>query len=422
MPKLTKRTLASSVSLLLRLASLAGKLALSLYMGKFFPLAELGLYGLAFGAVMLAIVIFGFRVDYIVAREILGMEPSRQRRVGTAVAALYLLSFVAAAPFAIAALMLEGGSGELDLLLLIYLLCGVEAYANFLYTVTIALKRPALANALFFIRSGLWTAPAMGISYLDPDYRTVDFVILCWLAGASVSVVLNVWFMRAQLLVRSGWSHLPWKEVRGFVRGAALVWIGSVGITLGVYVDRFVLASFLTLEDVGVATFYTSFTAAVITLVQSATTSVTFPKMIDHFDAGEFQGYRKELRRTATAAAILSLVILIGLAGAMYFLAQLLGKPELVAAYPAFLLLLLATFIRIHGETLYYGLFVERRHRAIWLGNLLFLAASLLFNLALIPSMGLIGLGIAAILSALFISLWRFFTLGRGGAAARAGP
>src|SRR5690242_841565 len=105
LPQLARRAAAGSVSLLLRLMSLVGKLALSLYMGRYFALTELGLYGLAFGAVMLAIVLFGFRVDYIVAREILGMGEDKQRRIGSEVALLYLGSFLLAAPFAVGGLL-----------------------------------------------------------------------------------------------------------------------------------------------------------------------------------------------------------------------------------------------------------------------------------------------------------------------------
>lgn len=90
-----------------------------------------------------------------------------------------------------------------------------------------------------------------------------------------------------------------------------------------------------------------------------------------------------------------------------------MGKPELIAAYPAFVLLLIATWIRTHAETLYYGLFVQRQHRAIWLGNLLFLASSLALNLLLVPLFGLNGLGVAAIASALMIAAWRSQTLRR---------
>ncbi|MBA3669290.1 MAG: lipopolysaccharide biosynthesis protein [Sphingomonas sp.] len=411
LPHLARRAATGSVSLFLRLMSLVGKLALSLYMGRYFALTELGLYGLAFGAVMLAIVLFGFRVDYIVAREIVGMDAAKQRRIGSEVAILYFGSFLLAAPFALGSLLYFGTGGALRLLVLIYLLCGFEAYANFLYTVTIALRRPALANALFFIRSGLWTIPAMAVSFVFPAYRTVEFVIGCWLAGAGASVALNMWFMRARLigLVPLRWSE--WREVRGYCRGAFLVWIGSVAVTLGGYLDRFVLANYLSLKEVGVATFYTSFTTAVITLVQSATSNVTFPTLIEHYDAGRGGAFSREMRKTALIAAAVALVILGGLAVMMPFMGKLMEKPELIAAYPAFLLLLVATLIRTHAETLYYGLFVKRQHKAIWLGNLIFLATSLLLNLILIPQLGLVGLGVAAIASALMILGWRSLAL-----------
>jgi len=403
--------------------SLAGKLALSLYMGRYFSLSELGIYGLAFGAVMLAVVLFGFRVDYIVSREILGMPEKRQRRIGSEVALLYAGSFLVAAPLALAALVFFGSGRSAGLLALIYLLCGLEAYANFLYTVTIALKRPALANALFFVRSGMWTLPAMGISYFNPEYRTVSFVISCWIAGVALSVAINLWLMRRQLVGTMPLRWSEWSEVRSFSRRAFLVWIGSVAVTLGAYLDRFVLASFLSLTEVGVATFYTSFTTAVVTLVQSATTSVTFPSLIEKYDSGQVDAFGRELRKTATMAAAIAIVILVGLAISMAFLGKLMDKPELLIAYPAFLLLLVATLIRTHAETLYYGLFVQRQHRAIWAGNLVFLATSLALNLIFIPMSGLIGLGIAAIVSAMVLALWRHLTFrGRAGAKSFRNP
>jgi len=192
---------------------------------------------------------------------------------------------------------------------------------------------------------------------------------------------------------------------------AFLVWVGSIALTLGVYVDRFVLATYLSLDDVGIATFYTSFTIAALTLVQSATTNVTFPRMIQYYDAGEMSDFRCELRRTATAAAALALLILGGLGIAMPVLAGVLGKPQIIKAYPAFLVLLVATLARTHGETLYYGLFVERNHRAIWLGNLLFLGCSLWLNFLLVPMAGLLGFACAALISATFITGWRWLAL-----------
>lgn len=401
------------VSMGLRAASLAGKLVLSLYMAKFFSLEELGRYGLAFGAVMLAVVAFGFRIDYVLSREVLGLDDDRSRRIGTTVLWIFGLSFLGAAPFALWGLLGSGGNGSSTLfLVLIYLLCCVESYANFLYTTTIALKRATLANGLFFIRSGLWTAPAIIVSYFIPSLRNVEFVILCWLVGVSISVALNMWFTRQRLIGWYRWSELAWKDASVYIRRALLVWIGSVGVTLGAYVDRFVLATYMTLSDVGVATFYLSFSASVLTLVQSATTSVTFPVLIEHYDRGDHREYGKELRKTTIIAASLAAIILLPLAVGMPFVARHMGKAALVNSYPAFVILLLATEARIVAETLYYALFVHRQHREIWLGNLLFLLAAFSLNVLLIPRFGLTGLATAALIAATALLAWRgFFTL-----------
>lgn len=402
-----------AVSLGLRALSLAGKLVLSLYMAKFFTLAELGRYGLAFGAVMFATAAFGFKLDYVVSREVLGLTNRDSRRIGSTTLAIFVISFLAAAPIAIWALLTFGdqSSGAL-FVIVVYLLCCVEAYANFLYTTTIALKRPGLANALFFVRSGLWTIPAIGISYFVPSLRNVGFVLLCWLVGVSLSVLLNLWATRARLFGWYRWSDLAWRKAHQYIRRALLVWIGSVGLTLGAYVDRFVLATYMTLSDVGIATFYLSFTTSVLTLVQSATTNVTFPMLIEHYDSGDHRSYDKELRKMGMVAGALAAAILLPLAVAMPFLARAMAKPALVSSYPAFLLLLLATFIRISAETIYYALFVHRQHREIWLGNLLFLAVAFGLNILLIPSFGLNGLGIAALVAASALFLWRgFFAL-----------
>jgi O-antigen/teichoic acid export membrane protein len=61
---------------------------------------------------------------------------------------------------------------------------------------------------------------------------------------------------------------------------------------------------------------------------------------------------------------------------------------------------------------------VQRQHRAVWLGNLLFLATSLVLNLIFIPWIGLMGLGVAAIVSAIMLAVWRSFTLNSGKGAA----
>ena len=59
----------------LRLTSLAMKLVLTLYMGRYFELSAIGAYGLVFSAVVVVGTLMGQELGYIVKREIVGLSP-----------------------------------------------------------------------------------------------------------------------------------------------------------------------------------------------------------------------------------------------------------------------------------------------------------------------------------------------------------
>ena len=55
-------------NIMLRLISLTAKLVLTLYMGRFLSLSDMGTYGVVVGVVMVFAVVLGVRFDYITSR------------------------------------------------------------------------------------------------------------------------------------------------------------------------------------------------------------------------------------------------------------------------------------------------------------------------------------------------------------------
>jgi O-antigen/teichoic acid export membrane protein len=142
--------------------------------------------------------------------------------------------------------------------------------------------------------------------------------------------------------------------------------------------------------------------------------AVSFPALIRLYEAGQEEQYFAEFRRLATLAGVLSGVILLGLGAAMPVLGMLVHKPALLANGLDLRLLLVATWIRTDAETAYYLLFIERKLKAVWAGNIMFLIASSTFNILLIPRYGIAGLGGAALISATALFAWRMW-FGRPG-------
>jgi O-antigen/teichoic acid export membrane protein len=399
--------LLTAANFLLRLCSLAGKLLLSLYMARFLGLRDLGEYGLAFGCVMIAAAVFGLRLDYVLAREIADFDPAAAPTAFQSTSRFYLLNFVLCAPPALFLLHSAAFGLGWTSVLLIYSLCCLEAYGNLMYEVLISLDRSTLANVLIFVRGGLWTIVAMVVSWLFPGLRNAGFVLQCWLVALAISVAVSIWYVRG-VLMRTG---VGLQASRAWLKPALqevfMVWLGSVAVTVGAYLDRFVLAQNLSIDQVGVASFYLSFTWAVLSLIQSSTLATRFPRLVVLYKGDSHREYIRLFRNVSLVAAVLSATVLIVVAVAVPILANLTQKAALSSNMTAFGLLLGATWIRTHAESFYYMLYVERKNAAVWTGNVLFLLTSFGLNMLLIPYYGIAGLGAAAMLSATMLLVWR---------------
>jgi O-antigen/teichoic acid export membrane protein len=400
----------------MRFFGLVAKFILSVYLAKFTSLADLGLYGLVLGGSMIATAAFGIRIDYPLMRDLPAASRKKASMETNAAAHWLIFNYLFCAIPAIMGIGMFGHAGGLLLSIAIYLLCCMESWANFLYNITVLLNRPQVANNLFFVRSGAWVVPAVGIGLLVPAARSAPFVLLCWLIGVSLSAAINAWVIRDRIAWR--WPRMATlgfeiRWIRSALYRACGIWIGTVALTGGSSADRFILAHYLTLSDVGVATFYLSFTASLSTLVQSATFMPIQATLIEVYDRGDFREYREIVLRTLRSSILGAIGLAVPLAVVVRLAGRYAGKPELAATAHVFWLILLAAVIRSVVEGLYYPLFIVRRDREVWMGNLLFCLANLIGNILLVAKFGLVGIGYSALISAAVLTIVRVVPLQR---------
>jgi O-antigen/teichoic acid export membrane protein len=272
-----------------------------------------------------------------------------------------------------------------------------------------SLNQQIPANALYCIRAGLWVLPTILLCVERPELRTANTVFVAWIIGAVLSLAGTLWY----------WRRYPWRAVMSRpvdwpwlvngVKTSSLVWLGLIGLTAGSFVDRFVIEHYLTLEDVGVITFYFSFTNALLTLMQSGVAAFATPQLILHHRNGNKEDFQMEARRANRQISIGGGVIAVGLGVAVPVLAVYLGKNALIAAVGIFWLMLIGTWVRANAEMLSNILFARHQDRAIWLGNLLFLIPVTGGNIVLVPLLGLYGVGLSTVLAAALLFAWRWW-------------
>jgi hypothetical protein len=204
--KILIRSLAfqKTLSVVLRVASLAAKLLLTLYMGRYLSLEDLGVYGLAFSVIMIGTGVLGARLDFVVARDLVGLSGERAFRIIKDQTFFYGVNFLffGIAAIAAAALGLASmGLGE-TICAIIFLESLGQAYGtNF-----ISMGRPLLSTFLFFMRSGLWGLVVVVVGLLFPETRNVETVLLAWAIGAGWALFFSL--VLARCAVAKGFTRI----------------------------------------------------------------------------------------------------------------------------------------------------------------------------------------------------------------------
>ena len=310
------------LNIFLRLLPLVAKLALTLYMGRYFSLGAMGVYGLVFGAVILLNVFLGQGLGYVVARDVVHVAPLTALHKMRDQALFFVINYLGLALAAFVLVQTGFAWVEPKIIYLTLVLAILESIASFTNGNMNSLNQQVMANATFFVRSGLWVIPVLVLGALDPAWRTVDVVLAAWIMGAAASIVITLWY----------WRNMPWREVARTpvdwpwlhqgLKKSGLIWLGVLGLNGGTYVDRFVVEHFLNLDDVGVVTYYFSFSAAMLTLMQSGVLSFAYPRLIAMHRDNDTVSFMREARQALWQVALgaglmaMTLAIVVPLLGA----------------------------------------------------------------------------------------------------------
>lgn len=398
---------AQLLNALLRVLPMAAKLLLTLYMGRYFSLAEMGVYGLAFGAVTILLAVQGQGLGYLVAREIVGVPPDvalgKMRDQAVLLVGNYVVLGLAAA-LLVSLGVLPIAPGIVGLIVVLTVL---EGLATTMYSNANSLNQQLAANLFFAMRNAGAVFPPVILGLLSPQWRSADLALISWAIGSALSIAANLWF----------WRDMPWRDVlrapidwRWLLRGVATclpIWFGSMGFVASLMIDRFVVEHFLTLDDVGVLTFYYSFVNALMNLMQSGVFSFSLPRLIAFHRDDDSDAFWGESNRATRQAALLAGGAALILAAAVPLLGVVVGRAALANNAPTLWLMLFGVWMRLIAEALNNILYARHQDRAVWQGNLLSLVPAIGVNALLVPLIGLPGVGVASCLAAIFLLVWR---------------
>ena len=236
-------------------------------MGRYLSLTEVGIYGLVSGSVTILMTVIGFRLDYIVSRELVGATPAAAMLKMRDQAVVNFIGYgvLLGGMLAFSRTFLPGV--DTGYLVFIFLLSVLENFAANTFANMTSLGFPLSANVVYFIRSALWVFPVIFLGLGTPRLRSTLVILVAWTSGIVISLIVTIWAGRRMPWHLAWHSLIDWQWVRVSLAKCSLIWIGSIGITSSFFIDRFFVAGFLGLDLAGVSTFYASFAAALYALV-----------------------------------------------------------------------------------------------------------------------------------------------------------
>jgi len=204
----------------LRGITLASKFLLIFFLARFLEPAELGLYGLITATIGYALYLLGFDFYAFTTRELIKRERSQWggllKGQGALTAVLYCVFLPLFCLIFVRQLLPWSLAGWFFALLIL------EHLTQELSRLLIAISEQLMASLVLFLRSGVWAVAVAGLMFIEPESRTLDFVLGAWTLGGLSALLLGIYKVTQSKM--GGWhTSVPWRYV-GFSR---LIVIGS---------------------------------------------------------------------------------------------------------------------------------------------------------------------------------------------------
>lgn len=394
-----------------RLLALALRMLLTLFLARYLPLSDVGVFGLLVATTALLPGTAGLGLSYFTNREIVG--------VGAAAAHLMardrLLVATGCGVVCVGALIALVATGVLPLpvsLTLFGWIIVVEMIGFDLHLLLNARHKAQLANTLFFLRTAAWIPVFIGLALVLPAWRSIDGLVRVWAGGMLVFAVVATVVLRHVLTRAVFVQPFDLSRFRARYPRALPIWASDISLAFGQNLDRFVVSAIAGVEAAGVYYFFYAIANAVAQVAQAAIIQPEMPHLRTAVAQGNVPRFRAHVTSGLYRLIAWMAPLCVAAAAAAVILAHLLGRAPLLAAPWLPFFLIAGIFARTIAD--YLGMtdyVLERDARFIGV-NLGVFAATLLALTATTALAGLTGAGAGFLLimtgSAWFRwALWR---------------
>lgn len=387
----------------IRATSLLTKFILTLYIAKYMDFKILGSYGFI-GVLSVALPIFlSLSIMQIVARRVITEDRADIAKDIDYYSRFTLLIYLCL--LFISAIFSISYQKDVTLFLIVIFVVLLEHLNNDFYLLLLNLFKHFHANALHLIRTAGWIIPFIAISFLNPDFRTLECLLIFWCIGGFLTLIGHIWITRKWLLLPIEKRDSLFKWLIGQFRLSKHAYFTSCIATTQQNINQFFIIFFLGLELNGIYVFFNQVTSAASNLMNTGIIQLARPLLVKAYkdkDSNYILIYKKCLKNTSIFSFLTALIMF----PCMYIVTHyVVDKPLAEEWFPLFTFILINYILSLIADaqnSIFYSQYRDDITLNVFIVSFF---AVLIFSVIFIPILSLYGVALAIAIG-LFVRLY----------------
>jgi O-antigen/teichoic acid export membrane protein len=379
------------------MSAMGAKFLIFTYLSKYFVESTYGIYSLITTTITVSIFILGFDFYNFSIRDILLEKRDVASKVVTSFA-FYLSVYVGFAILGYGIFSTTDYFSEYTVLMI--LICLSEHLNQEIYRLLLAFKRVLLANSFLFMRVAGWTATVLiAIIFLNRDI-SLRGILQVW-AGFNIgTLLLTALFFIRPITAHLGKVSLKKSWLLKGLKVSMVFYAATLALKVIEYSNRYIVEGVLGEVAAGIFSFYSNISMIIGIYVSTIVVSYELPDLIESSTTQSFDEKLARFKKLLIQhSGIAFAVVLV----AIYPVLIWQGKESFIRYWPLILLLNAATFL-MNVSLLYHSyLYIKHQEKKLLQIVLVSSMANLVATYALCYFFGIIGAGIAFLLTGILI-------------------
>jgi len=180
----------SIISLIIRGFSILSRFALVVFLGKFLPTSEYGVYGLLQSSLAVGVYLIGLDLYVYTNRELPKKNIAGARSVVISQFAVHFIAYLIFIPLTFP--LLSNKFIPSQYILWFFVLLLLEHITFEIVRILIALQHPLYANTLILSRSIVWVAAFLAACYINPAFLSILNLLIFWVCGLALALIVGI--------------------------------------------------------------------------------------------------------------------------------------------------------------------------------------------------------------------------------------